>query len=141
MDEIKAISRILGDLMEIEDRLDKCSRKHKHKIVPRKKPESRFDRKPIFRPGKWSDMMDRPAIGDKVFIATMTFDDDIDVVESKFSGANTELLMLAQGRLFFDREEAEMYVMHCKAIIAAMRAQLPELEDGFDEDEDGFDED
>ena len=80
-------------------------------------------------------MMDRPAIGDKVFIATMTIDDDIDVVESKFSGANTELLMLAQGRLFFDREEAEMYVMHCKAIIAAMRAQLPELDDCFDEDD------
>ena len=128
MDEIKAISRILGDLMEIEAALDKCSRKHKHKTAPRKKPESRLDRKPIFRPGKWSDMMDRPSIGDKVFIATMTIDDDIDVVESKFSGANTELLMLAQGRLFFDREEAEMYVMHCKAIIAAMRAQLPELE-------------
>ena len=134
MDEIKAISRILGDLMEIENRLDKCSRKHKSKTVPRKKLESRFDRKPIFRPGEWSSLMDRPAIGDKIFIATMTFDDDIDVVESKFSGANTELLMLAQGRLFFDREEAEMYVMHCKAIIAAMRAQLPELEDGFDED-------
>ena len=81
-----------------------------------------------------SDMMDRPAIGDKIFIAMMPCDDDIAVVESKFSGTNTELLMLAQGRLFFSREEAEMYVMHCKAIIAAMRAQLPELEDGFDED-------
>ena len=134
MDEIKAISRILKDLMEIEDRLDECSKKHK--TVPCKKPIKRFDRKPIFRPGKWSDMMDRPVIGDKIFIATMTYDGDIDVVESKFSGANTELLMLAQGRLFFDREEAEMYVMHCKAIIAAVRAQLPELEDGFDEDED-----
>ena len=78
--------------------------------------------------------MDRPAIGDRIFIATMTFDDVFVFFESKFSGANTELLMLAQGRLFFDREEAEMYVMHCKAIIAAMRAQLPELEDGFDED-------
>ena len=106
MDEIKAISRILKDLMEIEDRLDECSKKHK--TAPRKKPENRFDRKPIFRPGKWSDMMDRPAIGDKVFIATMTFDDDIDVVESKFSGTNAELLMLAQGRLFFNREDAEM---------------------------------
>ena len=126
MDEIKAISRILKDLMEIEDRLDECSKKHK--TVPRKKPENRFDRKPIFRPGKWSDMMDRPAIGDKIFIATMTIDDDIDVVESKFSGTNAELLMLAQGRLFFNREDAEMYIMHCKAIIAAMRAQLPELE-------------
>ena len=126
MDEIKAISRILKDLMEIEDRLDECSKKHK--TVPRKKPIKRFDRKPIFRPGKWSDMMDRPAIGDKVFIATMTIDDDIDVVESRFSGANTELLMLAQGRLFFDREEAERYMRHCKAIVAAMRAQLPELE-------------
>ena len=149
MDEIKAISRILKDLMEIEYRLDECSKKHKtvprkkpikrfdkkHKTVPRKKPENRFDRKPIFRPGKWSDMMDRPAIGDKVFIATMTFDDDIDIVESRFSGANTELLMLAQGRLFFDWEEAEMYVMHCKEIIAAMRAQLPELEDGFDDED------
>lgn len=135
MDEIRTISRILGDLMKIEDELDKCSRKHKHKTVPRKKPESRFDRKPIFRPGKWSDMMDRPAIGDKIFIAMMPCDDDIAVVESKFSGTNTELLMLAQGRLFFDREEAEMYVMHCKAIIAAMRAQLPELEDGFDDED------
>ena len=132
MDEIKAISRILKDLMEIEDRLDECSKKHK--TVPRKKPENRFDRKPIFRPGEWSDMMDRPAIGDKVFIATMTIDDDIDVVELKFTGSNLELLMLAQGRLFFDREEAEMYMSHCKAVIAAMRAQLPELEDGFDED-------
>ena len=133
MDEIKTISRILKDLMEIEDRLDECSKKHK--TVPRKKPENRFDRKPIFRPGEWSSLMDRPVIGDKVFIATMTYDDDIDIVESRFYGANTELLMLAQGRLFFDREEAEMYVMHCKAIIAAMRAQLPELEDGFgDED-------
>ena len=132
MDEIKAISRILKDLMEIEDRLDECSKKHK--TVPRKKPENRFDRKPIFRPGKWSDMMDRPVIGDKIFIAMMPCDDDIAVVEKKFSGTNTELLMLAQGRLFFNREDAEMYVMHCKAIIAAMRAQLPELEDGFDED-------
>ena len=52
MDEIKAISRILGDLMEIEDRLDKCSKKHK--TAPRKKPENRFDRKPIFRPGEWA---------------------------------------------------------------------------------------
>lgn len=130
MDEIKAISRILKDLMKIEDRLDECSKKHK--TVPRKKPIKSFDRKPIFRPGKWSDMMDRPAIGDKAFIATMTFDDDIDVVELKFSGTNAELLMLAQGRLFFDREEAEMYIMHCKAIVAAMRAQLPELEAGFD---------
>ena len=133
MDEIKAISRILKDLMEIEDRLDECSKKHK--TAPRKKPENRFDRKPIFRPGEWSDMMDRPAIGDKVFIATMTIDDDIDVVELKFTGSNLELLMLAQGRLFFDREEAEMYIMHCKAIIAAMRAQLPELEDGFDDED------
>lgn len=134
MDEIKAISRILKDLMEIEDRLDECSKKHK--TAPRKKPENRFDRKPIFRPGKWSDMMDRPAIGDRIFIAiaTETSDDDIDVIESKFSGTNAELLMLAQGRLFFSQEEAEMYIMHCKAIIAAMRAQLPELEDGFDED-------
>ena len=80
-------------------------------------------------------MMDRPAIGDKIFIAMMPCDDDIAVVESKFSGTNTELLMLAQGRLFFSREEAEMYVMHCKAIIAAMRAQLPELEDGFDDED------
>ena len=92
MDEIKAISRILKDLMEIEDRLDECSKKHK--TLPRKKPENRCDRKPIFRPGEWSDMMYRPAIGDKVFIATMTIDDDIDIVESRFSGANTELLML-----------------------------------------------
>ena len=60
--------------------------------------------------------------------------DDIDVVELKFTGSNLELLMLAQGRLFFDREEAEMYIMHCKAIIAVMRAQLPELDDCFDED-------
>ena len=45
-----------------------------------------------------------------------------------------QLLMLAEGRLFFDREEAEMYMSHCKAVVAAMRAQLPELEDGFDED-------
>ena len=132
MDEIKAISRILKDLMEIEDRLDECSKKHK--TVPRKKPIKRFDRKQIFRPGKWSDMMDRPAIGDKIFIATMTIDDDIDVVELKFSGTNAELLMLAQGRVFFDRGEAEMYVMHGKAIRAATRAQRPELEDGFDED-------
>lgn len=132
MDEIKAISRILKDLMEIEDRLDECSKKHK--TVPRKKPIKRFDRKPIFRPGKWSDMMDRPAIGDKIFIAAMTRD-DIDVVELKFTGSNLELFMLAQGRLFFDREEAEMYIMHCKAIVAAMRAQLPELEDGFDDED------
>lgn len=134
MDEIKAISRILKDLMEIEDRLDECSKKHK--TAPRKKPENRFDRKPIFRPGKWSDVMDRPAIGDKIFIATMTIDDDIDVVELRFSGTNAELLMLAQGRLFFDREEAEMYIMHCKAIIAAMRAQLPELEANGEEYDD-----
>ena len=46
-----------------------------------------------------------------------------------------QLLMLAEGRLFFDREEAEMYMSHCKAVVAAMRAQLPELEDGFDDED------
>ena len=56
MDEIKAISRILKDLMEIEDRLDECSKKHK--TAPRKKPENRFVRMPIFRPGEWCSVMD-----------------------------------------------------------------------------------
>lgn len=134
MDEIKAISRILGDLMEIEDRLDECSKKHK--TIPRKKPENRFDRKPIFRPGEWVGLMDRPAIGDTTF--TLYVDpkdrDEYDILENEFTGSDMELLMLAEGRLFFDREEAEMYMSHCKAIIAAMRAQLPELDDCFDED-------
>ena len=134
MDEIKAISRILGDLMEIENRLDKCSRKHKSKTVPRKKLESRFDRKPIFRPGKWAGLMDRPVAGDTIFIVCLD-EDGYDIVKSKFTGCDMELLMLAQGRLFFDREEAEMYMSHCKAIVAAMRAQLPELEDGFDDED------
>ena len=136
MDEIKAISRILKDLMEIEDRLDECSKKHK--TAPRKKPENRFDRKPIFRPGKWSDMMDRPAIGDKIFIIYVPQNEkdegEYDILENEFSGSDIQLLMLAEGRLFFDREEAEMYMSHCKAVIAAMRAQLPELDDCFYED-------
>lgn len=131
MDEIRTISRILGDLMEIEDRLDKCSRKHKRKTVPRKKPESRLDRKPIFRPGEWAGLMDRPVAGDTIFIVCLD-EDGYDIVKSKFTGGDMELLMLAQGRLFFSREEADMYMSHCKAIVAAMRAQLPELEAGFD---------
>lgn len=132
MDEIKAISRILKDLMEIEDRLDECSKKHK--TVSRKKPESRFDRKPIFRPGEWAGLMDRPAIGDTTFTLYVDPKDkgEYDILENEFTGSDMELLMLAQGRLFFDREEAEMYMSHCKAIVAAMRAQLPELEAGFD---------
>ena len=137
MDEIKAISRILKDLMEIEDRLDECSKKHK--TVPRKKPENRFDRKPIFRPGEWSSLMDRPTVGDTIFTIYVPQNekdgDEYDILENEFSGSNMQLLMLAEGRLFFDREEAEMYMSHCKAVVAAMRAQLPELDDGFgDED-------
>ena len=135
-DEIKAISRILKDLMEIEDRLDECSKKHK--TAPRKKPIKRFDRKPIFRPGEWSSLMDRPVVGDTVFTIYVPEnekdEDEYDILENKFLGNNMQLLMLAEGRLFFDREEAEMYMSHCKAVVAAMRAQLPELEDGFDED-------
>ena len=134
MDEIRTISRILGDLMKIEDELDKCSKNHKHKTVPRKKPENRFDRNPIFRPGEWAGLMDRPAVGDTIFVVCLD-EDGYDIIETKFTGCDMELLMLAQGRLFFDREEAEMYMFHCKAIVAAMRAQLPELEDGFDDEE------
>lgn len=126
MDEIKAISRILKDLMEIEDRLDECSKKHK--TVPRKKPIKRFNRKPIFRPGKWSDMMDRPVVGDTVFTIYVPQDekdeDEYAILENEFSGSNMQLLMLAQGRLFLDWEEAEMYMSQCKAVIAAMKAQL-----------------
>lgn len=137
MDEIRTISRILGDLMKIEDELDKCSREHRHKTAPRKKPENRFDRKPIFRPGEWAGLMDRPAIGDTTF--TLYVDskdrDEYDILENEFTGSDIELLMLAEGRLFFDREEAEMYMSHCKAVVAAMRAQLPELEDGFDDED------
>ena len=125
---------VLKDLKDVEDKLDECSRKHK--TTPRKKPESRFDRKPIFRPGEWVGLMDRPAIGDTTF--TLYVDpkdrDEYDILENEFTGSDMELLMLAEGRLFFSREEAEMYMSHCKAIVAAMRAQLPELEDGFDED-------
>ena len=136
MEEIRTISRILGDLMKIEDELDKCSKNHKHKTAPRKKSESRFDRKPIFRPGEWVGLMDRPAIGDATFALYVDpKNGEYDILESEFTGTDMELLMLAQGRLFFDREEAEMYMSHCKAIVAAMRAQLPELEDGFDDED------
>ena len=134
MDEIKAISRILKDLMEIEDGLDKCS-----KTAPRKKPENRFDRKPIFCPGEWSSLMDRPVVGDTVFTIYVPQnekdEDEYDILENEFSGSDVQLLMLAEGRLFFDREEAGMYMSHCKAVVAAMRAQLPELEDGFDDED------
>ena len=78
--------------------------------------------KPIYNPLEGA-FMSTPKIGDKVYMVVPTTAGLIVVVD-EFRGAELELLMLAQRRLFMYKEEAVRYKMKCEAVIAAMKAQL-----------------
>lgn len=67
--------------------------------------------------------MATPKIGDKVYMVVPTTAGLI-VVTDDFRGTDMELLMLAQKRLFMYKADAVYYKMKCKAVIAAMKAQL-----------------
>ena len=135
MDEIKAISRILKDLMEIEDRLDECSKKHK--TVPRQKPDADskedieslkelFKGAVIMNPIDW-EILDIPALGAKTYMVVFNDVNELVILENKFMVSDIELWMLAQGRLFTDRWSAEMYLKKCTGVVRAMKAQLQVL--------------
>ena len=78
--------------------------------------------KPIYNPLDWR-LMDMPKIGDKVYMVVATTAGLI-VVTDEFHGADMELLMLAQRRLFVFKEEAVRYKMKCEAVITAMETQM-----------------
>ena len=78
--------------------------------------------KPICNPLDWQ-FLATPKIGDKAYMVAPTTAGLIVVVD-EFRGTDMELLMLAQRRLFMYKEEAVRYKMKCKAVIAAMKAQL-----------------
>lgn len=78
--------------------------------------------KPICNPLNWQ-FMATPKIGDKAYMVAPTTAGLI-VVTDEFRGTDTELLMLAQRRLFVYKEDAVRYKMKCEAVIAAMKAQL-----------------
>ena len=78
--------------------------------------------KPIYNPLDWR-LMDMPKIGDKVYMVVATTVGLI-VVTDEFHGADMELLLLAQRRLFVFKEEAMRYKMKCEAVIAAMETQM-----------------
>ena len=76
----------------------------------------------IFTPLEWK-IMPVPEIGKKVYMVVPTTKGLIVVVD-EFKGTEMEWLLLAQGRLFLYKSEAERYKQKCEAVIAAMKAQL-----------------
>lgn len=78
--------------------------------------------KPIYNPLE-GRFMSTPKIGDKVYMVAPTTAGLI-VVTDEFHGTDIELLMLAQGRLFVYKSEAEHYKQKCEAVIGAIVAQL-----------------
>ena len=76
----------------------------------------------IYNPLEWK-IMPVPDIGKKVYMVAPVPTGMI-VVAHKFRGTNMELLLLAQGRLFIYKSEAERYKQKCEAVIGAMKAQL-----------------
>ena len=76
----------------------------------------------IYNPLEWK-IMPVPEIGKKVYMVVPTTNGLIVVVD-KFHGTEMELLMLAQGRLFIYKSEAERYKQKCEAVIGAIVAQL-----------------
>ena len=78
--------------------------------------------KPIYNPLEGRFMV-TPEIGKKVYMVVPTTKGLI-VAADEFKGTNMELLILAQGRLFTDKREAEHYKQKCEAVIGAIVAQL-----------------
>lgn len=76
----------------------------------------------IYNPLEWK-IMPVPEIGKKVYMVVPTTKGLIVVVD-EFRGTELELLMLAQGRLFIYKSEAERYKQKCEAVIGAIVAQL-----------------
>ena len=76
----------------------------------------------IYNPLEWK-IMPVPEIGKKVYMVVPTTKGLIVVVD-EFKGTEMEWLLLAQGRLFIYKSEAERYKQKCEAVIGAIVAQL-----------------
>ena len=76
----------------------------------------------IYNPLEWK-IMPVPEIGKKVYMVVPTTKGLIVVVD-EFKGTEMEWLLLAQGRLFIYKSEAERYKQKCEAVIGAIAAQL-----------------
>ena len=76
----------------------------------------------IYNPLEWK-IMPVPEIGKKVYMVVPTTKGLIVVVD-EFKGTEMEWLLLAQGRLFIYKSEAERYKQKCEAVIAAMETQM-----------------
>ena len=76
----------------------------------------------IYNPLEWK-IMPVPEIGKKVYMVVPTTKGLIVVVD-EFKGTEMECLLLAQGRLFLYKSEAERYKHKCEAGIGAIVAQL-----------------
>ncbi len=81
----------------------------------------------IFNPCGDGNMLDIPGLGEKIYTTIRSIEGGFEVVEIRFTGAENQLLELAEGKMFTNRSDAERYKEKCNDIVNAMKQQLPEL--------------
>ena len=81
----------------------------------------------IFNPCGDGNMLDIPGLGEKIYTIRMSIEGGFKVVEMRFTGDEKQLLELAEGKMFMNCFDAEMYKEKCNDIVNSMKQQLPEL--------------
>lgn len=81
----------------------------------------------IFNPCGDGNMLDIPGLGEKIYTTIRSIEGGFKVVEIRFTGAENQLLELAEGKMFINRFDAETYKEKCNDIVKSMKQQLPEL--------------
>lgn len=81
----------------------------------------------IFNPCGDGNMLDIPGLGEKIYTIRMSIEEGFKVVEMRFIGDEKQLLELAEGKMFINSFDAEMYKEKCNDIVSSMKQQLPEL--------------
>lgn len=81
----------------------------------------------IFNPCGDGNMLDIPGLGEKIYTIRRSIEEGFKVVEMRFTGDEKQLLELAEGKMFINSFDAEMYKEKCNDIVNSMKQQLPEL--------------
>lgn len=86
-----------------------------------------FKGKTIINPCGDGNMLDIPALGQKIYRISGSSTPQLEVREDRFAGASKQLLDFAKGELFTDRLEAERRVEKYNNIVISILEQTPEL--------------